>query len=117
MFKTFSITTIVVTAAIGGSIVDTGGMTVRVTAHTIAMIAVTGGRRLLIATVRRRSIAAVTRMCGGATTVIVPTEPTIIRSSPIMGHGVSATRHISKTKKPRKIGAFFLIIRFKNQVT
>ena len=117
MFRTFSITTIVVTAAIGGSIVDTGGMIVRVTAHTIAMIAVTGDRRLLIATVRHRSIAAATRMCGGATTVIVPTEPTIIRSSPIMGHGASATRHISKTKKPRKTGAFFLIIRFKNQVT
>jgi hypothetical protein len=34
-----------------------------------------------------------------------------------MGHGASAILHISKTKNPRKTGDFFLIIRFKNQVT
>jgi len=106
MYKTFSITIIVVTAAIGGSIAITGGMTVRVTVRTIAMIAVIGDHHLFIATVQHRSIVAATRMCGGATTAIAPTEPTITRSSLIMGHGASATRHISKTKKPRKTGAF-----------
>lgn len=101
-----SITITGATVATGANIAATGGMTTRVTVHTIAMTDAIGDRRLPTATVQRRSIAAATRMCAGATTVIAPIEPMIIRSSPITGHGASAIRHISKTNKPRFPGAF-----------
>ena len=102
MCKTFSITTIV-TADTGGSIAVTGGITV----HTIAMIAVIGDHHLLIATVQPPSIVAATRIYGGVITAIAPIEPTITRSSLIMGHDASAIRPISKAKKPRFPGALF----------
>jgi len=83
---------------------DTG-----IIARIIGRIIEIGVRRSIVirrAIAQPRCIVVATRMCAGATIAIAPTAHMTIRSSPIMGQGVSAIRPIFKQKSPGKSGAF-----------
>ena len=103
----YNITSIAEIGAIGVVMRRVTAMATGITDHTIVRI---GDRHRSIA-IRRvigqpRCIVVAMRMCAGVTIATAPTARTTTHSSPIMDHGASAIRHISKQKSPGQSGAF-----------